>query len=156
MKKFKKITFIIFLLAFIFSTIPFASTVKANSSTTTKEYFPDGSYLETEIIQTSNTKSTIADARKRSTYKTSSGSVLWYGEVIGSFYFDGNTSRCISASVSSGSYSKEWKITNQSAYKVGNTATASVVASNYTEAGSFIGNKKFTISLSCDKNGNLY
>lgn len=156
MKKFKKITFIIFLLAFIFYTIPFASTIKANSSTITKEYFPDGSYLETEIIQTFNTKSTITGARKRSTYRNSSGSALWYGEVTANFYFDGSTSRCTSAAASAGSHHSLWRIKSKNASKSGNTATASIVASSYTTTGSLIGNKNLVISLSCDRNGNLY
>lgn len=155
MKKFKKITFIL-LLTFIFCTTPFSSTVKASSSTITKEYFPDGSYLETEIIRTSNTKSTITGARKRSTYKNSSGSALWYGEVTANFYFDGNTSRCTSAAASAGSHHSLWRIKSKSASKSGNTATASIVASSYTATGALIGNKNLTVTLSCDKNGHLY
>lgn len=155
MKKFKKLSFI-FLLVFTFYITPFSSTVKANPPTITKEYFPDGSYIETQIIQTSNTKSTITGARKRSTYKNSSGSALWYGEVTANFYFDGSTSRCTSATASAGSYHSLWRIKSKSASKSGNTATASIVASSYTSTGTLIGNKNLTVTLSCDRNGNLY
>ena len=80
-----------------------------------------------------NTRSTITNARKWSTYKSVSGAALWYGEVAASFYFNSSTSKCTSASVSAGSYNNLWNIHSNSASKSGNTETATV--SSYLTTG---------------------
>lgn len=153
-KKIKKIG--IFLIAIFFTLMQFTTYASAADFqvVTDREYLPDGSYIETEII-TEQTRSTITNARKRSTYKSASGAALWYGEVTASFYFDGSTSRCTSASASAGTYSNLWKIRSKSASRSGSTGTATISASSYSTTGAVVGTTQLKVSLSCDKNGNL-
>lgn len=155
-KPLKSFTFLLLMATLYCSQMPVSINASTPETTTTKEYLPDGSYIETEIIQNKNTKSTITGARKRSTYKNASGVDLWYGEVTANFYYDGSSSSCTSASASAGSYSNLCKIKSKNVSKSGNSATATIVTSSYLPEGNFVANHSLTVTLSCDKNGNLY
>ena len=73
MKKTKKII-VAMMSAMVLSTL--APTVYAatpsESVKITREYFADGSYIETKIVE-SNARSTVKNASKTSTYKNASG-----------------------------------------------------------------------------------
>ena len=73
------------------------------------EYLGDGSYYETVLIQNNNsiitdTISTLSNSKttagsKTTYYKNSSGKVIWYVKVSGTFTYGGGTSKCTKASV---------------------------------------------------------
>lgn len=152
----KKIKFYIGILAIICTWLSQLHTpVQAYASTITKQYFLDGSYIETELIYENTLRTTMNGAKKRSTYKNASGEALWYGEVNANFYFDGKSSKCTSATVSAGSYNNLWKIKSKQVSKSGNSALGTVIGSSYTTTGVLIGNKTLNITLSCDKNGKI-
>ena len=153
-KKVKKLAVLLMSAFLVVSQLTTYVSAANFEKVTTKECLSDGSYIETEIIF-DNTRSTITNARKRSTYKSVSGAALWYGEVTASFYFNGSTSRCTSASASAGSYNNLWKIRSKSASQLGNTGTATIAASSYLPTGALVGTTQLVVSLSCDKNGNL-
>lgn len=127
----------------------------AISSQITREYLEDGSYFETVISSNEGAISTIKNASKTTTYKNSSGESLWYAKVTANFYFDGNTSSCTSSSASGGSYVSGWKILSKSASRSGNTGSASVTAGIYY-VGLLVDRYTKVVTISCDKNGNLY
>lgn len=134
------------------------STILVSASTNetysiTKEYLPDGSYYETEIRYTP-ARSTITGASKTTTYKNASGNALWYVRVTANFTFNGSSSSCTSAKCSSESYSSSWKILKRESSRSRNTAYAAARAGNYM-AGVLIGTHDKTVSLTCDKKGNL-
>lgn len=120
----------------------------------TKEYLSDGSYYETKI-EYSKMRSTITGASKTTTYKNASGEALWYVRVKADFTFNGSSSSCTSSSCSAESYSSSWKIISRDSSRSGNTAYAKSRAGQYM-AGVLIGTKDRTVSLTCDKNGNLF
>lgn len=155
MKKIRKV-FLALLFTVIFAAQPLSVMAETPSlPQVTREYFEDGSYIETIIVSNSNTRSTIKNASKTSTYKNASGESLWYAKVTANFYFNGSTSSCTSASASGGSYVSTWRILDKSAKCSGNTGTASVTAGAYY-AGIFINSYTEVVTLSCDKNGNLH
>lgn len=127
----------------------------AISSQITREYLEDGSYFETVISSNEGARSTIKNASKTTTYKNSSGESLWYAKVTANFYFDGNTSSCTSSSASGGSYVSGWKILSKSASRSGNTGSASVTAGIYY-VDLLVDRYTKVVTISCDKNGNLY
>lgn len=117
-----------------------------------REYFLDGSFLETRIseVQNRSNKSGV----KTVTYKDSSGNDMWYVKVHGAFSYNGNSATCTSSSVTAKSYSSIWKISNKSASKSKNSATATATAKQYLN-GILVRSITETVTLSCDKNGNL-
>ena len=154
MKKTKKII-VAMMSAMVLSTL--APTVHAatpsESVKITREYFADGSYIETKIAE-SNARSTVKNASKTSTYKNASGVSLWYAKVTANFYFDGSTSSCTSASASAGTYVSGWKILSKSSSRTGNTGSATVEAGIYMN-GIYVDSIVETVTISCDKNGNV-
>lgn len=157
MKKFLKI-FSLFLLINILCLTQFSLSAGASTieSSITRDYFSDGSYIETEIIQSQNVKSTITGATKRSTFKNASGQSLWYGEITANFYYNGSSASCTYSSASARSLNSLWKIKSINSSRSGNTATGKIVASSYSAGGTFIADRLLTVDLSCDKNGNLF
>lgn len=155
MMKIKKI-FLALTLTVAFAAHPLSIMADTTSPTqATREYFEDGSYIETVIESNNNSRSSIKNASKTATYKNASGESLWYAKVTANFYFDGNTSSCTSSSASGGSYVSTWRILNKSASRTGNTGSASVTAGAYY-SGIFVNSYTEIVTLSCDKNGNLY
>jgi len=118
------------------------------------EYLTDGNYIETKIESFGNARSTIKNASKTVTYKNEDGDSLWYAKVTANFYFDGKTSSCTSSSASAGTYVDGWEILSKSSSRTGNTGSATVTAGCYM-AGFLIKRVPITVTLSCDKNGNL-
>ena len=96
----------------------------------------------------------MKNATKTTTYKNSNGESLWYAKVTASFYYDGSTSSCTSSSASGGSYVSTWKILSKSSSRTGNVGSATVTAGSYY-VGILIGTITETVTLACDKNGNL-
>ena len=150
-------------------TATYTKTVQAaNISTSTQdvsiEKIADDLYCITTIESTLNNNldeyitatrsSKTKSGSKTVKYQNSKGTTLWYEKVSGTFSYNGNNSRCTSASVSAISYDKNWTISNKSSSKSGNTAHA-------TATGTLNKNSLFsqtitkTVSLSCSKNGNL-
>lgn len=155
MKKTKKVIVAMVSAMTLLAMTPTVYAASPNESTKiTKEYFADGSYIETEITE-SNTKSTIKNASKTSTYKNSNGESLWYAKVTANFYFNGSTSSCTSSSASAGTYVSNWRILSKSSSRTGNTGSAKVEAGIYMN-GLYVSSIVETVTLSCDKNGNLY
>lgn len=153
MKIIKKASFIIIcMLALVFQ--PLTTYASTSDIKITKEYLSDGSYFETVIESNTDIRSTIKNASKTSTYKNAEGESLWYAKVTANFYYDGSTSSCTSASASAGTYVDGWKIQSKSASRTGNVGSATVTAGCYY-LGVNIGNVIHTVTLACDKNGNL-
>ena len=110
-------------------------TAFANSSDfkVQTEYLGDGSYYETVLIQNNNsiitdTISTLSNSKttagsKTTYYKSSSGKVIWYVKVSGTFTYGGGTSKCTKASVTAESKDSGWKISNKSSWKKSNRYT---------------------------------
>lgn len=144
------------ILAAILITHPLSVIAEPMTSTqVTREYLEDGSYFETVIASSEDARSTIKNASKTTTYKNSSGESLWYAKVTANFYFDGSTSSCTSSSASGGSYVSTWRILDKSASRTGNTGSATVTAGAYY-AGIFVDSYTKVVTISCDKNGNVY
>lgn len=124
------------------------------TSETTFEFFDDGYYFEIITIQ-DNIKSRANTVSGTRTVKYKNGdTVLWTVSLNASFIYTGSSATCTSSSVSTTCPSSAWKITNKSASKSENTATAKVTAKQYL-AGISIQTVNKTVTLSCDDNGKL-
>lgn len=131
-----------------------ATTIYTNNNTT-YEYFDDGTMLVTSITEElTNRSSGTKSAHKSQYYCDSNGNKLWSVTVSGTFTYTGSSSKCTKASVNTTVYNSDWKITNSTASHSGNSATATATAKKYYLS-TIISTKPLSVTLSCDKNGNL-
>lgn len=117
-------------------------------------YFEDGSYMTVEVITKSTRASGSVSGSKPYTYYDSNGSAQWKATLSGSFTYNGSSATCTSSSVDVTIYNSSWYESSKSASKSGNTASASVTMGKKM-AGVTVMTKTASLSLSCDKNGNL-
>lgn len=154
----------------LFTIMPFTAfagkyEAKVSEETTYTTYLDDGSYyVETftyspEAIEMSSVSlqaatSSSKSASKSVTYYSSDNVALWKASVNGTFTYNGTTSTCTKASHSVTIYNSAWYKYSGSAYASGNKATA-----NITMKKKFLGivtsTRSATLTLTCDKNGNL-
>lgn len=114
----------------------------------------DGSYLQITIEDISARATNTRTANKYLTYYNSSDEVEWEAKLTASFTYTGTTSSCTSAGCSVTVNDSAWYVVSKSASYSGNTATA-----NLTMGKKFLGitidKPEYTITLTCDKDGNL-
>lgn len=158
MKKLSKcFSTLVFTFVFVFMLIPcdLNAAVISSASNTTYEYFSDGSMLITTIntSATQRTTGTITGS-KNQYYRDSSGNDLWSITLTGTFTFNGTSSKCTKASISSTIYSSDWSISTSKSSYSGSTATGTIVAQTKSN-GIILKTQSLTVTLTCDKNGNL-
>lgn len=137
-----------------FSMPVYAAEEKTVSSTTT-EYFDDGSYLVTTITEeANNSRATTKTASKTATYKNSDGDILWTYKVTGTFSYTGSSSTCTAVSDSYTISNDNWHMDSHSTSRSGNTAYGTV-----TMKRKFLGITTSTVSkdltLTCSATGVL-
>lgn len=148
----KKVLSILFAALFLLMLIP-SAPAKAET-TTDVVYFEDGSYVVTVLQEYSTRSSNQKTASKSSTlYDPNGGSVATL-TVHGTFRYDGITVTCTASSYTYQIHNSSWSFSSGSASKSGNTATAKGTFARKV-LGITVDSKTLTVSLSCDKNGNL-
>ena len=151
----KKILASLLLMLVIFSPIEICGLDSNTSESIYYKYLEDGSYYEITISENTMTRaSSTKTATKRAKYVNSSNVTVWEISVTGTFTYNGTSSTCTASSVAAKSYSTNWKITSQSASKSENKAIAKATAKYYYD-GSLVTTASKTVTLTCDKNGNL-
>lgn len=128
-----------------------SNAVEASEKTV---YFEDGSYMTVEVFSMEMRASGSVSGSKPYTYYNGSGDALWKAVVTGSFTYTGSSATCNSASVSVTVFDSNWYTISKSAAKSGSTATASVTMGE-KRAGVTVTKLPVSLSLKCDKNGNL-
>ena len=116
--------------------------------------FDNGCKLyEGKVIVVQRTRATIT-AQKPYYQYDSNGGVLWSATVVGNFTYNGSTSSCTSASCSTTIYHSSWSEKSCSAYPSGNSAIGNVTMVRKLLF-IVLETVPVTITLTCDKNGNL-
>lgn len=126
-----------------------------DTSKTEIEYLEDGSYIITTTqevyVRATNTK---VGTRTKSQYD--SDNVLdWQVILRGEFTYTGTSSTCTSSTISVNIYDSAYSKVSSSSSKSGNTANGSATISRKV-LGVTVATNTYPLSLSCDKNGNLY
>ena len=117
----------------------------------TVEVLENGERIVTELYQSAVQPRTGTSGHKTETYYGANNSVIWAVTVDGTFtYSYGVSSTATSAKATVNIYNSNAKFIDKTAYTSGNTATASalIAYNSVTSARS--------VSVSCDKYGNLY
>ncbi|MCI9174930.1 MAG: hypothetical protein HFH49_08290 [Lachnospiraceae bacterium] len=153
MKKFINILFIIMLFV-SFPKISYASTPPDIIQTDTED-FGNGFYgITTLEIQSDNTR-TVKTASKTYTLKTSSGTTAASFKLTATFnYPSGSSALCTYVSHSTSISDTKWKFSKKSSAKSGNTASGTFTA-NLVSSGITLESISKTITLTCDKYGNI-
>jgi hypothetical protein len=118
-------------------------------------YYEDGSYLVTTIAESYSRSSGTKTGSKEDRYYDASGNLQWKITVSGTFSYNGITSNCIYAdgttTIVDSSYAR---LGSESTYRNGATATYTIKLEKIV-LGIVVGKETHSISLTCDKDGNL-
>jgi len=140
------------ILSFVFCFVPF--NAQAAETTTTVQYFEDGSYIVTEIT-VSNSRSITKVASKNKTYYDTNDQIQWKITVTGEFLYDGATATC---TYSSGTYTiyatDKWQYSSGYSSYSGNSATYTATLLRLT-LGIVVDRPTFSVTVTCDPNGNI-
>lgn len=114
----------------------------------------DGGYLVVCIEDVSQRAVNTRVANKYYRYYDSSDNLEWEAKLNASFTYDGTTSTCTSANCTVTIYENPWYEISKSTTRSGNTATT-VLTMGRKFLGITVTKPQFTITLTCDKDGNL-
>lgn len=119
-------------------------------------HLDDGSYYVTIFEKETDYQlmTSVKSIKKSTIYYSSDDIAQWKFILLGSFEFDGTTSKCTNSSVSVDIYKSKWYMSSKSASKSGNKATGNVTMKMKSSLGTVISTKTASLSITCDKNGN--
>ena len=122
-------------------------------------------YLETVIEDDDSTAKSIVQnlmsrgkatkTQSKTTYcKNSSGKVMWYVRVTGTFTYGNGSAKCTKSVCTAESKNKTWKVSGRSASKSGNKASASAKGTHYLN-GAPVETISKTVTLKCSPTGDF-
>ncbi len=152
MKKLISLLSVILMIAVLCPNTAFAEEKVVTDSTI--EYFEDGSYIVTELSE--STVTTFA-AQTKSSYKVShfynSNNVKeWTVRLDAAFSYTGSSATCTSAKTSYTIYNDAWKVTSAVPSKSGNKATGTFTVKKYL-LGVSIKTVNRTLTITCSNTG---
>lgn len=117
-------------------------------------YLEDGSSITISLDESSSRSSGTKTGRKTYTYKDANGVELWKAVLTASFTYTGSTSTCTTASCTVTISDSNWYEKSNTTSRSGDTATTEL-----TMGKKFLGipftTFSYTLTLTCDANGNL-
>ena len=151
--KMKKRISLLLTLLMILALLP----VQVFAADSTVAYDDDGGYTVVTIEEDQYGLTRATSTKSGSiTYQhyTANDELEWKAVMHATFTYDGSTSSCTSVnSLTVKTYNDTWSLYSKSYSKSGNTATGNVTMAKKLLVGS--GKVPITLTLSCDKNGNL-
>ncbi len=148
---FKRIASLLFVLILLIPVQVFAVDEVQEESII---YLEDGSYIIVTTEEFASRSSGSKTAQRTYTYTASNGVVCWDATLTASFSYTGSSATCTSSDCSITVYKSNWYTVSESATKSGNTATATFTMGRKV-LGITVDKDTYTISISCDPNGNL-
>lgn len=117
-------------------------------------YFEDGSYMVTTIEEIGTRASGTKTQSKARTYYGSDDEAKWKIILTGTFTYNGTSATCTNSICSVDVYASNWYVVSKSAEKSGNEASCTVTMGQ-TFLGITISKPVHTLTITCDKDGNL-
>lgn len=150
----KRLLCCVMVMVLLAAMFPVFGNAAAYGEEVVTEVFADGSY-ETESIYKMQTRAggTISGSKVRNHYD-SKGTLCWQFVLNGSFSYTGSSATCTSSTCSVSIYSQGWYVISKNASKSGNTASANATMGNRIDGGK-VNQASASLTLRCDKNGNL-
>lgn len=151
----KRISALILTVLMIFSIAPINAFAAEDIVTDSYiEYFEDGSYIVTEItessISTFDTK-TITKS-KSSYYYDNKDNAQWRVTITGTFNYTGSSATCTKATTAYTIYDNAWKVTSAVPSKSGNKATGTFTVKKYV-LGVPLKTVNRTVTITCSNTG---
>lgn len=149
MKKGLASLFCFLIVCSVFSVSAYAYAEEPEFVRQTVEYLDDGSYYVETVHESNSLARTGKSGTKTAQYHSASGSLIYAVTVNGTFIYNGYGSSATSASATVSIYASNTSFNGKDAYTSGASAvaTGSVISSGIT--------LRKTVTLTCDKNGNL-
>lgn len=147
----------IIVLILVLSLLCVAMPVCVSAQTVTSESridFEDGSYMITTIEESTSLSRTTKNHNKIQRYYNANNVLEWRIVLIATFTYDGSTVSCIAAGCNADVYASNWTVISESSSRSGNTAYGYATMGLMT-AGIIIDRPSYTLTLTCDKNGNV-
>lgn len=117
-------------------------------------YFEDGSYLTVTLEESHARASGTKTGYKKYTYKDANGVQQWVAMLTATFTYTGTSSTCTSASCTVTISDSAWYEVSKTTTRSGNTATTELVMGEKFLGITFT-KLSYTLTLTCDANGNL-
>lgn len=146
------------ILSIILTVLMLVALFPLNVSATQVEnnivFLENGDYIEitTEYISVRATNTRIGN--KYLTYYDSNDNVEWEAKLNASFTYDGTSSACTSASCTVTVYDSKWYEISNATTRSGSAATTALTMGRKL-LGITVSKPEYTITLTCDKDGNL-
>ena len=145
---------ILLVLILILGFMPIGAHATEASERQTVITFEDGSYIEVHLNEDSSRATNTKSGSKTYSYYDANDNREWQAKLSASFTYDGTTSSCSSASCTVTIYESQWYEVSKTTTRSGNTATTELTMGQ-TFWGITIAKPEYTITLTCDKDGNL-
>ena len=118
------------------------------------EYFDDGSYIVTELTESTITTfaAKTVSKSKASHYYESDNSKAWTVILSATFSYTGSSATCTKATTSSTIYNSSWKVKSAVASKSGNKATGTFTVKKYV-LGVPLKSIDRTLTITCSNTG---
>ena len=142
------------ILALILAFLSLPTNSIASQNTVDTILFDDGSYILIEITSIDTRALSTKTASKQYTYYSNSGDEEWRAVLTGTFTYDGTTSSCTGSSCSITITNTSWYEVSKATGISGNTATVDIVMGRKF-LGITVSKRELSLSLTCDKDGNL-
>lgn len=118
------------------------------------EYFEDGSYLVTTVIQSAARATNTTSGRIQQTMVDASGNTDWQISLSGTFTYNGTSAVCTASSIDVAIYDTAYYTVSKTAGKSGASATGSATIGQ-TFLGITFAKNTYDLTLTCDPNGTL-
>lgn len=151
MKRFLSCMVVLVLVA---AMLPIFGSAAAYGEEVITETFADGSYVTEYVFARQVRVSGTTSGSKVNSYYNSQGILCWQAVLNGSFSYTGSGATCTASSCSVTSYGYGWYTISKNASRSGNTASATVTMGDRSD-GVLIDQVSVSLTLRCDKNGNL-
>lgn len=149
----KRFIVLILVLSLLCITIPVCASAQV-AATETRIDFEDGSYMITTIEESTSLSRATKNQSRIKRYYCADNVLQWRIVLVATFTYDGTTSTCIAAGCSADVYTDNWTVISESSSRSGNTAYGYATLGKIT-AGVITERPSYTLTLTCDKDGNV-
>ncbi|MDE6863836.1 MAG: hypothetical protein K2J41_05550 [Eubacterium sp.] len=152
MKKFISLLSVMLMIAVLCPNTAFAEEKVVTDRTI--EYFEDGSYIVTELTESTITTfaTKTVSKSKSADYYESDNTKAWTITLSATFSYTGSSATCTNATTSSKIYNDKWKVTSAVPSKSGNKATGAFTVKKYV-LGVPIKTVNKTLTITCSNTG---
>lgn len=141
-------------MALAVTMFPVFSNAAAYGEEVVTEVFADGSYMTESVYRMQARASGTVTGSRTKNYYDANGVLCWKVVLYGTFSYNGSSATCTSSTCSASIYSQGWYVISKNASKSGNTASANATMGNQIDGGK-VNQASASLTLRCDKNGNL-